>query len=127
MFIRKPLKGQFAERICIVAKTPEEVLKDLPPLFLDLGLDGIILFDKNNKFYARDKVNIWQGKNYATCEEAEYDINDEHLILSNGSPCLYWQEEGRKGEYKAKKIVFNLHKKRIFLEDNVNGVVTYKE
>jgi len=50
LFIRKPLKGQFAERICIVAKTPEEVLKDLPSLFLDLGLDGIILFDKNDFF-----------------------------------------------------------------------------
>ena len=50
LFIRKPLKGQFAERICIVAKTPEEVLKNLPPLFLDLGLDGIILFDKDNFF-----------------------------------------------------------------------------
>lgn len=50
LFVRKPLKGQFAERICIIAKTPEEVLKDLPPLFLDLGLDGIILFDKNDFF-----------------------------------------------------------------------------
>ena len=50
LFIRKPLKGQFAERICIIAKTPEEVLKNLPPLFLDLGLDGIILFDKDNFF-----------------------------------------------------------------------------
>jgi predicted nucleotidyltransferase len=50
LFIRKPLKGQFAERICIVAKTSEEVLKNLPSLFLDLGLDGIILFDKNNFF-----------------------------------------------------------------------------
>jgi predicted nucleotidyltransferase len=50
LFIRKPLKGQFAERICIIAKTPEEVLKNLPSLFLDLGLDGIILFDKDNFF-----------------------------------------------------------------------------
>ena len=50
LFIRKPLKGQFAERICIIAKAPEEVLKNLPSLFLDLGLDGIILFDKDNFF-----------------------------------------------------------------------------
>lgn len=50
LFIRNPLKGQFEEKICIIAKTPEEVLKDFPPLFLDVGLDGIILFDTNDFF-----------------------------------------------------------------------------
>lgn len=50
LLIRTPLKSQFEERICIIAKTPEEVLKDFPPLFLDLGLDGIILFDRNDFF-----------------------------------------------------------------------------
>jgi len=50
LYIRTPLKGQFEEKICIIAKTPEEVSKDFPPFFLDLGLDGIILFDRNDFF-----------------------------------------------------------------------------
>lgn len=33
LFIRKPLHGQFDERLCILAKTPEEVLNNFPPLF----------------------------------------------------------------------------------------------
>jgi len=50
LFIRSPLKGQFEEKFCIIAKTPEEVLSDFPPLFLNLGVDGIILFDTNDFF-----------------------------------------------------------------------------
>ena len=50
LFIREPLKGQFEEKLCIIAKTPGEVLGTFPPLFLDIGLDGIILFDKNDFF-----------------------------------------------------------------------------
>jgi len=57
LFIRGPLKGQYQERFCIIAKTPKEVLKDFPPLFLDLGLDGIILFDKND-FFKKLQVKI---------------------------------------------------------------------
>lgn len=57
LFIRSPLKGQFEEKFCIIAKTPEEVLKDFPPLFLDLGLDGIILFDRDD-FFKNLRVKI---------------------------------------------------------------------
>lgn len=47
MFIRKPLVGEFKEKLAIIAKTKKEVLENFPPLFLDLGLDGIILYDDN--------------------------------------------------------------------------------
>ncbi len=50
LFIRGPLQGQFEEKLCIIAKTPEEILENFPPLFLDVGLDGIILFDRNDFF-----------------------------------------------------------------------------
>jgi len=50
LFIRSPLKAQFKEKFCIIAKTPGEVFKDFPPLFLDLGVDGIILFDRDDFF-----------------------------------------------------------------------------
>ena len=50
LFIRKPLTGQFEQKLCIIAKTPEEVLKYFPPLFLDIGLDGVVLFDRDDFF-----------------------------------------------------------------------------
>lgn len=50
LFIRTPLKGQFEEKLCIIAKTPEEMLSTLPSFFLDLSLDGIILFDRDQFF-----------------------------------------------------------------------------
>jgi predicted nucleotidyltransferase len=50
LYIRSPLKGQFEERFCIIARTPEEVEKNFPPFYLDLGLDGVILFDGNDFF-----------------------------------------------------------------------------
>jgi len=45
MFIRRPLAGQFDQRLSIIAKTPEEVTQEVVPLYLDLALDGIILYD----------------------------------------------------------------------------------
>lgn len=51
LYIRTPLKGQFNEKICIIAKTRDEVLNNFPPFFLDLGIDGIILYDKNDFFH----------------------------------------------------------------------------
>jgi len=50
LFIRKLLQGQFEKRLCIIAKTREEMLNNFPSLFLDIGLDGIILFDKEDFF-----------------------------------------------------------------------------
>ncbi len=46
-FVRRPLTGKFEERISIIAKTREEVINNFPSLFLDIGLDGIVLYDKD--------------------------------------------------------------------------------
>ena len=53
--IRYPLKGQFEEKLSIIAKTPEEVLSTFPSFFLDLALDGIILFDRDEFFMGIQK------------------------------------------------------------------------
>ncbi len=50
LFTRTPLKGQFNERFSIMAKTPQEMMEHFPSLFLDLGVDGIILFDRGDFF-----------------------------------------------------------------------------
>ncbi len=43
--VRRPLVGLFRERLAFIAKTPEEVLAGLPSLYLDLALDGRVLYD----------------------------------------------------------------------------------
>lgn len=42
--VRAPLGG-FGEHFSIIAKTSQEVLSHFPSLYLDLGLDGRILYD----------------------------------------------------------------------------------
>ena len=43
--IRRPLAGRVRERVAFIAKTPEEVLAGVPSLYLDLALDGRVLYD----------------------------------------------------------------------------------
>ena len=45
LYIRKPIVAKFEQKISIIAKTPEEVESSFPPLFLDIGIDGKILYD----------------------------------------------------------------------------------
>ena len=40
--------------VAVLSKTPQEFETHLPSLFLDIALDGIILYDTNN--YAREKL-----------------------------------------------------------------------
>lgn len=44
--VRRPLAGRVRERVAFIAKTPEEVLAGVPSLYLDLALDGRVLYDK---------------------------------------------------------------------------------
>ncbi len=43
--VRRPLAGRFRERVALIAKTPEDVLAGLPSFYLDLALDGRVLYD----------------------------------------------------------------------------------
>ncbi|MFQ5638269.1 MAG: nucleotidyltransferase domain-containing protein [bacterium] len=47
-YIRKALFLKFDYRISIHAKTTEEFERGFPPLYLDLGLDGQVLYDTKN-------------------------------------------------------------------------------
>jgi hypothetical protein len=42
------IAGQFAEKIAFTARTPEEFENGFPSFYLDLGLDGIVLYDTNS-------------------------------------------------------------------------------
>jgi predicted nucleotidyltransferase len=46
-YVREPLQGDFKEKLSIIAKTKNEVESGFPSLFLDIGVDGVILYDRN--------------------------------------------------------------------------------
>ncbi|MFQ5823788.1 MAG: nucleotidyltransferase domain-containing protein [bacterium] len=47
-FVRKAISLKFDQRISIHAKTKKEFESGFPPLYLDLGVDGQILYDSDN-------------------------------------------------------------------------------
>lgn len=53
-FLRKAVAFKFDKRISIHAKTQDEFERGFPPLYLDLGVDGQILFDTND--YMKTKL-----------------------------------------------------------------------
>ena len=86
LFIRKPLQDQFEERICIIAKTREEVLNNFPSLFLDLGLDGVILFDRE-EFFKHLQIRIKEIIHQAGLQRKK----------SNGELYWTWKNPPQKG------------------------------
>jgi len=46
--VRRAIAGKFDERIAIPPRTPEEFEGGFPSLYLDLALDGIVLYDREN-------------------------------------------------------------------------------
>ena len=52
-FVRKAIFLKFEERISIHAKTPEEFERGFPPLYLDLAVDGQILYDTHGYMRTR--------------------------------------------------------------------------
>lgn len=54
--VRQPIIARFEEKVCTISKTPEEFERGFPSLYLDLALDGKILYDINN--YFKEKRDI---------------------------------------------------------------------
>lgn len=52
-FVRKSVFLKFDERISIHAKTKDEFENGFPPLYLDLGVDGQILYDTDNYMHTK--------------------------------------------------------------------------
>ena len=52
LFLRKPL-APFRESFSVVGRTTEEFEAALPSLYLDLAVDGLILFDRNDYIAAK--------------------------------------------------------------------------
>jgi hypothetical protein len=78
LYFKKMLPDIWRGQVAIIAKTPEEFEAHLPSLFLDIALDGIILYDSSgfaaerlshlqrliqNRGLRREKVNgdlVWR-------------------------------------------------------------------
>jgi Predicted nucleotidyltransferases len=45
-YLKSMLPADWRARISLLAKTPQEFESRLPPLYLDIALDGIVLFDR---------------------------------------------------------------------------------
>ncbi|MFQ6014672.1 MAG: nucleotidyltransferase domain-containing protein [Anaerolineae bacterium] len=46
-YVHSPVTGQFERRISVLAKEPAEFEGHFPSLYLDIGLDGVILYDSD--------------------------------------------------------------------------------
>ena len=55
-FMRTPITGNFQEKISLIAKTPDEIGNNFSSLYLDLGLDSFIIYDKI--FFQKKKNKI---------------------------------------------------------------------
>lgn len=54
--IRQPIIAMFEEKISTVSKTPEEFEGGFPSLYLDIALDGKILYDRNRYFAKKSAI-----------------------------------------------------------------------
>ncbi|MCI0371788.1 MAG: nucleotidyltransferase domain-containing protein [candidate division NC10 bacterium] len=83
--VRRPVAGRFRERVAFITKTPEEVLAGLPSLYLDLALDGCVLFDTG---FFRDRQAVLRG----LIEEAGL-----RRVVRDGEYHWEWKTPPRRG------------------------------
>lgn len=48
LLVRHAIAAKFSEKIALTARTPDEFESGFPSLYLDLGMDGIVLYDADN-------------------------------------------------------------------------------
>ena len=52
-YVHRPVSGRLPQPVSILAKEPQEFERHFPPLYLDLGLDGRVLYDPEEYMTAR--------------------------------------------------------------------------
>jgi len=72
LFVRHAIAAKFAEKIAITARTPEEFASGFPSLYLDLALDGIVLYDAEN-YMTRKLKRIQEIIKQAGLERRRFD------------------------------------------------------
>jgi len=72
--VHRAVIGRFDQRMSILAKEPAEFERFFPSLYLDIGLDGIILYDSQGyirRMLARIREIIREAGLYRTCRDGE--------------------------------------------------------
>jgi predicted nucleotidyltransferase len=72
LFVRRAIAAKFAEKISITARTPEEFESGFPSLYLDLGIDGIVLYDSDN-YVTRKLLRVQEIIKQAGLERKKFD------------------------------------------------------
>lgn len=72
LFVRHAIAAKFAEKISITARTPEEFESGFPSFYLDLAIDGNVLYEAGN--YVTEKLQCIQKIiNQAGLERKKFD------------------------------------------------------
>ncbi len=89
-YVHQAVIGRFDRRVSILAKEPAEFERFFPSLYLDIGLDGIILFDPQGyirKRLARIREIIQEAGLYRVCRDGEL------MWLWKRQPARHWAVE----------------------------------
>jgi predicted nucleotidyltransferase len=55
LWLKSLLPTEWRGQVTILGKTPQEFTASLPPLFLDIALDGVVLYDRDG--YLKEKLD----------------------------------------------------------------------
>lgn len=83
-FVYRAIAGRFIEKIAFTPRTPEEFENGFPSFYLDLGLDGVVLYDTNS--YMTNKLQ--------RIREIIAKAGLQRKILAGGM-CWDWQKPPR--------------------------------
>ncbi len=83
LWVRHAIAAKFAEKISITVRTPEEFESGFPSLYLDLAIDGIVLYDADD--YITKKLQRIQEiiKNLHQAESTPPLISTQKFSLHN--------------------------------------------
>jgi hypothetical protein len=92
LWLKSLLPVDWRGQATIIAKTPEEFTASLPPLFLDIALDGIVLYDPSG--YLVEKLTQLQrliGKRGLHREAAQRDLTWQWQRFPGFGWSLEWE------------------------------------
>lgn len=89
-YVHQPAVGRFRRRISVLAKEPAEFEGYFPSLYLDIGLDGIILYDPEGYMASKlarireiiEEAGLYRGRR-----------DGELMWLWKRQPALHWAIE----------------------------------
>jgi predicted nucleotidyltransferase len=90
LYLKEVLPDTWRGQVAMLAKTPEEFEAYLPSLFLDIALDGIVLYDSDG--YIADRLLRLQRLIQVEGLQRE-QIGDEFVWRWQKSPGLNWSLE----------------------------------